>query len=230
MTKSHLKRLIAPKTWQINRKHETFILRPNSGGHNMDVSITLKDLLITIGKATTLREVKYVLYNHEILVDKKKRRDPAFPVGVFDILSLPEINEAYTLFINKLNKLVIKKLNDPKSDTKLIKIVAKRKIKGNKVQIETMCGRNIIVEDKDVLKYKTGDSLMIKLPGQKIVDHKKFEKGAEVYLIKGTHVGLIGKVKSIEGEKLIFTSGKTDLETKKDYAFVVVEEVAKLLK
>ncbi len=230
MTKSHLKKLVAPKTWKIKRKSTTFIIRPKPGGHAMDMSIPLKKVIFDIGKAKTMREVSYILHNHIVNVDSRKKTDPAFPVGLFDIVTFPEINEAYTIVINSWGKLVFKKLNDPKSDKKLVKIVNKRKIKGSKVQIETYCGRNLIVEDKESLKFKTGDSLMIKLPEQKIVDHKKLDKGARVYLTKGSHVGVIANVKEIVGTKIVVLDGKKELETKKDFAFVIVDEIEKLLK
>ena len=229
MTKSHLKRLTAPNTWKINRKEQTFMIRPEPGSHKMNLSIPLKNLLIQTGKAQTLREVTYMLHNHKILVDSRKRSSLAFPVGLFDIVSMPEINEAITIVIDSLGKLVIKKLKDHKSDIKLIKIKSKRKIKGNKIQVETICGRNVLADEKDAVKYKSGDSLMIKLPSQKIVDHKKFEKGATVYLIGGSHVGIVTKVKSIDGNTLLCSNGKQELETKKKYAFVIVDEVKKLL-
>ncbi len=229
MTKSHLKRLTAPNTWKINRKEQTFMIRPEPGSHKMNLSIPLKNLLIQTGKAQTLREVTYMLHNHKILVDSRKRSSLAFPVGLFDIVSMPEINEAFTIVIDSLGKLVIKKLKDHKSDIKLIKIKSKRKIKGNKIQVETICGRNVLADEKDAVKYKSGDSLMIKLPSQKIVDHKKFEKGATVYLIGGSHVGIVTKVKSIDGNTLLCSNGKQELETKKKYAFVIVDEVKKLL-
>ena len=221
MTKLHLKRLVAPRTWKIKRKNISFIIRPNPGSHSMHMSLPLKNLLIDIKKVATMREATYILHNHVVNVDMKKRQDPAFPVGLFDIVTFPEIKEAYTVIINSLGKLVIKKLKDPKSDTKLIKIVNKRKIKGNKVQIETLCARNIVVDDKIAKDYKTGDSLMIKLPEQKIMNHKKFEKGAKVYLTKGSHVGMIVKINEINGTK--------EFETKKDSAFVIIDEVEKLI-
>ncbi len=230
MTKSHLKKLVAPKTWKIKRKTSTFIIRPKPGGHAMNMSIPLKKVMFDIEKAETMREASYILHNHTVNVDARKKTDPAFPVGLFDIITFPEINEAYTIVINSWGKLVLKKLNAPKSDKKLIKIVNKRKVKGNKVQVETYCGRNLMVDDKEASKFKTGDSLMIKLPEQKIVDHKKLEKGAKVYLTKGSHVGTICEVKDVAGDKLICLDGKKELETKKAFAFVIIDEIEKLVK
>ena len=230
MTKSHLKRLIAPKTWKIKRKNIAFIIRPKPGSHKMNMSIPLKNLLIDIGKVTTLREATYILHNHKVNVDMKKRIDAAFPVGLFDIVTFPEINEAYTIIINTLGKLVIKKLKDPKSDTKLVKIIGKRKVNGNKIQIETLCGRNILVEEKEAKKYKTGDSLMIKLPAQKVVDHKKFEKGSKVYLTKGSHVGMVVTIKEINNTIIICSSDSQEFEAKKEAAFVIIDEIEKLVK
>ncbi len=230
MSKSHLKKLVAPKTWKIKRKSSTFIIRPKPGGHAMNMSLPLKKVLFDAGKAKTMREASYIIHNHIVNVDSKKKTDPAFPVGLFDIVAFPEVNEAYTIIINSWGKLVLKKLNDPKSNKKLVKIINKRKVKGNKVQIETYCGRNLMVENKESSKFKTGDSLMIQLPEQRIVDHKKLDKGSRVYLTKGSHVGVIADVKEIVGTKIICLNGKVELETKKDFAFVIVDEIEKLVK
>jgi len=230
MTKtSHLKSLVAPNTWKLNKKHNKFILRPKAGAHKQKLSISLNKVLIDTGKAQTNREVTYMLNNHKILIDSRQRKDPAFPIGLFDIITYPEINEAFTIIINKLGKLILKKLKDPKSDKKLIRIVNKREVKSGKVQIETFCGRNILVDDKEASKYKTGDSLMIKLPEQKIVDHIKLEKGALICLIQGSHVGLVRKIKEIKDERMICADDKEDFETKKKHAFVINEEIKKLL-
>ena len=39
--KNHLKRIAAPKSWLINRKSSTFIVRPNPGAHALDKGLPL---------------------------------------------------------------------------------------------------------------------------------------------------------------------------------------------
>ena len=115
----------------------------------MNMSIPLKKVMFDIEKAETMREASYILHNHTVNVDARKKTDPAFPVGLFDIITFPEINEAYTIVINSWGKLVLKKLNAPKSDKKLIKIVNKRKVKGNKGEIEVFFKMILEIDSKE---------------------------------------------------------------------------------
>jgi ribosomal protein S4E len=50
-------------------------------------------------------------------------------------------------------------------------------------------GRNVLVE-KDT--YKTGDTLKIELPTQKILAHHPLAKGATAMVIGGSHTGSMG--------------------------------------
>ena len=63
------------------------------------------------------------------------------------------------------------------------------------------------------------------MPSQKIKEHFKFEKRAAIFLMGGKHIGVIGVVENIDGEKLIFKNEKNDvLETRKEHAFVIGKE------
>ena len=228
MTKAHLKRLPAPRSWRIKRKNISFITRPKPGAHMLSSSIPLKLVLHFIGKTKTSREASYILHNHEVLVDMKKRRDLAFPVGLFDIVSFPEIKESYLGIFNKQGQLkFVKSSEDMKS--KLLKISNKNKIKGNKIQLTTICGRNILVDDKTAAKYGISDTIRIELPEQKIIDHKKIEVGAKVFLIKGGHTGFIANIEDIKGKVIICKEDNMSFETRKDFAFVIDDKIEKLI-
>ena len=56
-------------------------------------------------------------------------------------------------------------------------------------------GKNIIVE-KDI--YKTGDSLLLKVPELKIEKHLKRDKNSLCFIIKGKKKGKVGKIKDIK--------------------------------
>ena len=53
-------------------------------------------------------------------------------------------------------------------------------------------GRNIIVGDAS--EHKTGDSLKISLPDQKVLEHIKFGEGTRCMLVGGVHVGKLADV------------------------------------
>ena len=62
MTKHHMKRVAAPKSWNILRKSGIFITRPKSGAHTlaraMPVGVWLKEIF---GIAKTERDVRNIL-------------------------------------------------------------------------------------------------------------------------------------------------------------------------
>ncbi len=227
MTKSHLKRLFAPKTWKLNRKTITFILRPNPGAHKMQLAETLNMFIIESGKASNKKEVNYILNNHQVIVDGKQRKDRAFSVGLFDLISYPELNETYTLVMNKLGKLQIVKV-DSALNSRIVSIKSKKKIRGNKLQVFTKCGRTLLTEDKFDKDYSVGDSLRIELPTQKVLAHVKFEKGAEVFTFAGSHKGISAVIQKIENTRIFCKFKEIEFETN-NYSIIVIDDKMKKL-
>lgn len=217
MVKNHLKRLNAPKSWPITRKKTIWIMRPNPGAHSLKsgipLTIALRDLL---KQAKTAREVKYIANNKDVLVDTKVRTDIAYITGFMDVISLPKIKENYRLLLTKKGKIDALKIDDKEANLKLCKILGKSLIKG-KTQLNMHDGRNILTEKND---YKVGDSVLIEIKDQKIVNHVKFEKGTMIYLTGGKHISLTGTIESIENNKIIFKAEDNSVyETLKKFAF-----------
>ena len=98
----HLKRLAAPKIWQIRRKKFKFITSPVSGPHSAETGMSLGTLLKeTLNYANTNREVKKILNTSQVKIDGKIRKDFRFPVGVFDTIEFSNINEHFRVVISK---------------------------------------------------------------------------------------------------------------------------------
>jgi len=219
MVKNHLKRLNAPKTWPIDRKKTIWVSRPNPGAHAISRCIPLSVAMREVLKhAKTLHEAQYITNKNPIFVDQKERKEIRFGVGLMDTLSIPMIKENYRVSIDKKGKLAFVAIDDKESHLKISKITSKSVVKG-KVNLGTHDGRTFPVA-KD--EYKTGDSLLVELPGQKIKEHLKLEKNATVFLIGGKYVGTTGTVEDLKEKKiLIKTADKHTFETAKEYAFVV---------
>jgi len=227
----HLRRLAAPKTWPIPRKGTVWVVKPNPGPHSiersMPIALWIRDYLKYV---KTLREVKYVLNKGYIYVDGRVIKDYKFPVGIFDILHIEKINKTFRVLINKRGKLYLKEIDENEKNIKPLKIIRKQYVKGGKIQLTLLDGRNIIVEDPK--KYKVGDTLLIKVPEQEIIDHLPLESGNMIYIIGGKKVGEIGYVKEIIIRRLV-THNRilryTDLEgnvkeTVPEYAVVIGRE------
>ena len=236
MVKNHLKRIAAPQTWRIARKKSTFITRPKPGAHSRAHSISLSILMRELTKVTkSSKEVKYVIHKKEVLVDGTKRHDPKLPVGIMDVVEFPQLAETFRVSLDEKGKLNAIPISDKEKNLKVCMIVNKQwiklkglKNKGTKLQIQLNDGRNILLDD-DKAGYKTGDSLLLEVPSQKIKECLKFEKGAIVFLLGGKHAGSLGLIEEIFDKNIIFqTQSNEKYETSKKYAFIVGKKDPKI--
>ncbi|MCW1296297.1 MAG: 30S ribosomal protein S4e [Candidatus Parvarchaeota archaeon] len=222
--KKHLKRLAIPKAWKIPRKIVKFAPKPR-GPHPSDRSIPLLIIIRDILKITrNSDETKKILKRGEVLVDFKIRKDPKFGVGLFDILSIPKLALNYRVILNRKGRISLIKI-DASENTKICKIIGKRTIPKNKIQLNLHDGRSILTNDN---KYKVGDSLLISLPNQEIKQHLKFVEGSKVFVASGRHIGTIAVIEKIIPPKdtvparviLRSDAGKI-FETSKEYVYVI---------
>jgi small subunit ribosomal protein S4e len=218
MVKNHLKRLAVPKTWNIKRKENKFIVRPSSGGnkleHSMPILVVFRDIF---EKVKTQKEMKYILNNKEILLNGVRVRKHNSSVGLMDIVSIPETKESYRMLINKKGKLAFVPVDESEANITLIKIVNKTKVKGGKIQFNFSNGKNLLSEKES---FATGDVLVVE--NGKVKEHLKFEKGCFAYLTGGKHIGTAGFIEEIKDDNLVLKSAGNDIfETSKKYAFVI---------
>lgn len=224
----HLKRLNAPKSWPIKkRKGIKFITKPLPGPHSLNKSIPINILLKDVlDYAQTTREVKKILNESKILINNIIRKDPGFPVGCMDTISIPSTNEYYRLIYNEKGKFILKPIKKEEAGFKLYKIQNKTLLKGNKIQLNLEDGKNILVP-KD--GYKVGDSIL--LENNKIKKHLKLEKNALIFLTDGKHIGKIGvleeiyKPSPVTETKISFKLDNKKFETLKKFAFVVEKDL-----
>ena len=90
-------------------------------------------------------------------------------------------------------------------------------------------GRNVTIRKN---AYKVGDSLLISLPGQDILKHYGFEKGAKGTIIAGKNIGISGKVKDfivkknmLEKSTVTIESDKREIKTLTEY--ILIGEITK---
>lgn len=217
--KSHLKRLSTPRTWNIKRKEQVFITRPHPGKHSLRLSIPLSLLLKDFLKiVNTTREAKKLINNQEVLIDCKRVKDVKIPVGFMDVINIKDLNKYYKIGLNKKGKIDVAEISKEEGSEKYCKIIGKKKLKKGKLQLNLSDGRNILIE-KD--SYKTGDSLILELPSQKIKEHLKLEKDAQIVLTGGKNIGNQGKVEAVKEKHLIYSTKEGKGVTLKKYGFVV---------
>ncbi|MBI2545173.1 MAG: 30S ribosomal protein S4e [Candidatus Aenigmarchaeota archaeon] len=224
---AHLKRLVAPAFWRTPKKGSTWVVTPHPGPHpkfqSIPLSIIIKSFL-KLGDTTT--EAQKIIRTGEVFVDGKRRKDYAYPAGLFDVVTVPKTNSFYRLISSKKG-LDILETNKADASLKIFGIKSKTVLKGNKMQLNLHDGKNITVEKGN---YKTGDSLLLELPSLKVVEHVPFEKGATIMVTKGADSGKMGKVKSTikgnmrENEKVVCVIDKEDRIIGKNSLIVIGKE------
>jgi small subunit ribosomal protein S4e len=222
MPTSHLKRIAAPKSWAIARKETKYIMRPRPGPHRLEqgmpLSVAIREL-IKVAKAA--KEAKQIIKLKDVFVDKRKRTDEKYPVGLMDIIEFPQLEEQYRILFDRKGNLTAVKADTKEASTKLARIESKSKAAGGKIQLHLSDGRNITEEKDD---YRIGDTLQLGLPEQRILNHMKLDKGAMLMLVGGKHTGMIATAEEVAGDKIIIKAGKGRYEVKKEHAFVIGAE------
>ncbi len=191
----HLKRIKAPKFWKIPRKELTWTVSTRPGPHKKLESIPLQILIRDILNIVDIaKDVRKIVNKENILIDGKIRKDYAYGVGLFDVISIPKLKKNYRVVPTSKFRSVIE-ISDQESKKKICKIINKTTIQNGKTQLNLHDGKNILIDDK---KYKTGDTIIIEIPSMKIIDHIPLEKGVVGIITKGNQAGLIGTLKEIK--------------------------------
>ena len=190
-----LKRQMAPTFWGINRKEKRFVITVRPGSHPKNNSIPTAVLLRdTLKKVKTLREAKSSIYGGKVKVDGIIQKSLHHSIGLMDVIELEEITDVYRLVPNNGHLLEPIKINATEKSKKLVKVKSKTTIKGGKMQIGYHDGRTIITD----LNTNIGDTCLLQIPEQKILDVIKFEKNSQVIVTKGINAGRIGLIKEIK--------------------------------
>jgi small subunit ribosomal protein S4e len=231
----HLKRLVAPDSWHITKKTDTFVAKTAPGPHNanaMPVVVWMRDHM---GFARNLKEVKQILAGKEVIINGRPCRDPRMGIGIFDIISLPKIGKHYRVLRDKNGRHKTIEIDEESSKTRLAKIRNKTVIPGGKIQLNLRYGANILGENT----YKPGDSVVISLdPATRfeILDHFPYAAGNMAMVIGGKHSGKIARIVEIVKvpgsvpNRVILEdeSENTRFETIDDYIYMVGRETPAL--
>lgn len=218
----HQKRLSMPKTWNMQKKTHKWAVKASPGPHSGLKSIPLLLVLRDVMKlANSSREAKKILHDGNILVDGVVRRDYKFPVGVFDVITIPKIDLSYRVFLDEKQRLSLRKISDP--EVKLCKITDKTIVKGGNTQLNLHDGSNII---SDEYSYHSSDSVILSLPERKVVKHITYKPGSLALVIGGAHSGELATIEDVRKTRSTMPNmtslhSSYDFETIEDYVFVI---------
>jgi len=194
----HLKRLAAPKSWKIRRKRRfgAWVTNVIPGPHPKERAIPLRVLVRDLlGLADSAREADYIIRSGKILVDGVVRREPRFPVGLFDVVEIPGIEKVFRIVLDEKGRLIPKEIPPEEKAHKLVRVERKHMVKGGRIQLGTHDGRCFLLNDaKDV---RPGDVLKISVPDQKILEVFHLREGNLVYVLSGRHAGTVGRINAV---------------------------------
>lgn len=211
-----------PKTWNIQRKTHKWAVKASPGPHSGLKSIPLSLVLRDVMKlANSSRGAKKILHDGNILVDGVVRRDYKFPVGVFDVITIPKIDMSYRVFLDAKQRLSLRKISDP--EIKLCKITDKTILKGGNTQLNLHDGSNIV---SDEYSYHPSDSVILSLPERKVVKHLTYKPGSLALVIGGAHSGELATIEDVRKTRSAMPNmtslhSSYGFETIEDYVFVI---------
>ena len=222
----HQKRMSMPTSWKVPKKTNKWVTATSPGPHSKDASLPLvvviRDLL---GIVDTAKEAKKVLMEGKVLIDGVKRKDLKFPVGLFDVVALPDEGKYYRVLQDGKGRLYLNETDEERAKWKLCRIANKVTLKGGAVQLNLSDGSNILGSDE----YKVKDTIKISVPEKKILQRLEYKVGNLAMITGGRHIGDVGKIADIMTIKssknnMAKIAGESEYETIENYVFVIGED------
>jgi len=202
----HLRRQEANIRWPITRKGTAYVVRTVCDPRkSIPLLLVMREMLKAV---RTNKELKKILNRKEVLLNQRPVFDEKAVVSIFDVITIVPAKENYRLNINNKGKFIVEKIAEKDSGEKITKVTSKKLLNNKKIQINCFDGINIVTSEK----MNTNDSIVIDLKTRKILKVLPLKEGSKVEIIKGKHIGEIGKVEKVgEMIEVKFDGGKTTI-------------------
>lgn len=223
----HMKRHQSPSFWPIDRKTGNWAVKTSAGPHSTNTSIPSNVLLrneLKISK--TAKESKFIIKRGRILVDGKPRLDTRFPIGLMDVVSLPDKGENYRVLPAHNGKFKLIPISEEETGFKLCKIVGKQTLPHGLTQLNLHDGQNQIIT-READNYNVNDVLKLRVPEKEIMDRIEFKEMQQSIITGGRSQGAQGMIIGFSQEPgwkrtaTIRTEEGEDIRTLAKYVFVV---------
>ena len=171
-------------------------------------------------------EVKKIVKDKEglIKIDNRVRRDPTYPCGFMDVVSIDRTGQHFRLLFDVKGRYQAHKIDAEEATFKLCKVKAKA-LGPNKVPyIVTNDGRTIRYPHPDI---EHNDSIKLNLETGEIDLWYKFEQGATVMVYGGKNIGRTGTISHVSkhdgGFDIVHIRDARNkpFATREDYVFVI---------
>jgi small subunit ribosomal protein S4e len=194
------------------------------GPHGAADSIPLMTIVRDYLKlCDTGREASRIIGGRNIRIDGEVVTDTKRGVGLMDVISIDKTGAYYRVAMDTRGRLQLVPIEKKDADWKLVRIENKTTVTKGRIQLNLHDGRNIVVKEGS---HKTGDTLKINVPDQKIVENIELKAGNTAFITGGEHVGEIAAVESVEVTQdpranLVNLKSDRPFFTIKPYVFVV---------
>ena len=132
-------------------------MRTSPGPHSLHTSIPVGVVLRDELKyAKTAKEAKTLVVQRKIIIDGKTRVNERYPVGLMDVISIPDSKEFFRVLPDHGGKLKFLPITEEDSKYKLVKITGKKTLPGGKTQLNLHDGYNKVVSAEED-NYKVTD-------------------------------------------------------------------------
>jgi len=130
-----------------------------------------------------------------IKVDGKIRRDPRFPLGMMDVVTIEKTNENFRILVDTKGRFLPHRIDQKEAGFKLCKVIRKRIGKVKVPHIVTHDGRTIRYPHPDV---QINDSVKFNFESGEVAGIIKFQNNSIVMITGGNNIGRIGQLQSLE--------------------------------
>lgn len=131
---------------------------------------------------------------NEVKIDGKVRRNPKFPIGLMDVVTIPKTGDKFRVFYDERRRFTLLKIKDKELNHKLCKIV-KVEIGANKIPYAvTHDARTIRFPDSNI---HVGDTIQYNFENNTIEKHFTLAVGHKALVTMGNNLGRVGTIMSI---------------------------------
>jgi small subunit ribosomal protein S4e len=177
--------------WPVERKGTKYLaVASHSSSKGIPILFIIRNMLKI---ARTRKEVEYMLRNKEVKINNKTIKEDNFPVLFFDTISLDKTGKNYRLVIEN-SKFRLQEISAKEAENKISKIIDKRIINKNTIQMNLEDGQNFLTKEK----FAVGDSAIVNTKDRKIEKILSLKEGAKVKIVSGKYSGEQGKIKGIK--------------------------------
>jgi small subunit ribosomal protein S4e len=152
--------------------------------------------------------------------------DQRFPVGLMDVVTLPDTKENFRILPDHNGKLRLQPITEDEAKFKLVRVTGKTTLTGKRTQLSFHDGQNLTVA-AEADSYSVNDVIKLKVPEKEVLDHVEFKEMMQSIVTGGRSQGARGMIIGLGPEPgwkktcTIRTPEGEDIRTLSGYVFVV---------